>query len=123
SKDVGVPHIRLEPMTREQVLAYVERYIPDHADLIRSVLLHDDRTLSFYRTPYMLRLLVSQVRTVGTVPTGRVDAFAAMVRELLRREILAGNQRLTNPEMIADRDQRQLHDGASDPRWLPERGH
>jgi formylglycine-generating enzyme required for sulfatase activity len=123
SKDVGVPHIRLEPMTREQILAYVELHLSEHSDLVRAALLHDPRTLSFYRTPYMLRLMVNQVRAVGTVPLGRADAFTAMVRELLRREILAGNQRLTNPDLLTDREQRRLRDGVTDPLWLPDHGH
>jgi formylglycine-generating enzyme required for sulfatase activity len=123
SKDVGVPHIRLEPMTSEQVWEYLDLHLPEHADIVRAALLRDNRTLSFYRTPYMLRLLVGQVRAVGTVPVGRVDAFTAMVRELLRREILAGNQRLANVELLTDREQRRLRDGVSDPMWLPEHGH
>jgi formylglycine-generating enzyme required for sulfatase activity len=124
SKDVGVPHIRLEPMTADQVLDYIDQHLPEHADLVRQALLRDERTLSLYRTPYMLKLLINQVQAVGTVPIGRTDAFAALVRELLRREILAGNHRLTDPDMLTDREQRRLRDGVrSDPRWLPEHGH
>ncbi|GLZ02500.1 hypothetical protein Acsp02_97510 [Actinoplanes sp. NBRC 103695] len=122
SKDVGVPHIRLEPMTESQVLGYIDLHLPDHAELAREVLLRDPRTLSFYRTPYMLRLLVSQVHAIGTIPVGRTDAFAAMIRELLRREILAGNQRLINTEILTEREQRRLRDGVRDPRWLPNTG-
>lgn len=123
SKDVGVPHIRLEPMSPDQVLEYVRVNLPEHADLVTRVLTRDPRILSFYRTPYMLRLLVGQVRAVGTVPVGRADAFQTMVRELLRREILAGNERLTDPAMLTDREQRQLREHSGDPHWLPERGH
>ncbi|WP_326557041.1 SUMF1/EgtB/PvdO family nonheme iron enzyme [Micromonospora sp. NBC_01796] len=122
SKDVGVPHIRLEPMSPAQVIEYVRVNLPEHAALVTGVLTRDQRILSFYRTPYMLRLLVGQVRAVGTVPVGRADAFQSMVRELLRREILAGNQRLTDPAMLTDREQRQLREHGGDPRWLPERG-
>jgi len=123
SKDVGVPHIRLEPMTRDQVLEYIALHLPEQADLVRDALNRDIRSLSFYRTPYMLRLLVNQVRAVGTVPVGRVDAFAGMVRELLRREILSGNPRTADPELLTDREQRRLRDGVRDPLWLPDRGH
>lgn len=123
SKDVGVPHIRLEPMTRNQVLEYVGLHLPEQADLVHDVLRRDARALSLYRTPYMLRLLVNQVRAVGTVPVGRVDAFAGMVRELLRREILSGNPRTADPDLLTDREQRRLRDGVSDPLWLPNRGH
>jgi formylglycine-generating enzyme required for sulfatase activity len=122
SKDVGVPHIRLEPMSADQVLDYVRINLPEHADLVVDVLTRDRRTLSFYRTPYMLRLLVGQVRAIGTVPVGRADAFQTMVRELLRREILAGNRHLTDPAILTERDQRQLREHTGDPRWLPERG-
>lgn len=123
SKDVGVPHIRLEPMSPEQVLEYVRINLPDQADLVVQVLTRDERVLSFYRTPYMLRLLVGQVRAIGTVPIGRADAFHAMVRELLRREILSGNPRLANPEILTEREQRLLREHGGDPYWLPERGH
>jgi formylglycine-generating enzyme required for sulfatase activity len=123
SKDTGVPHIRLEPMALSQVREFLDLHLPEYAELAWSALQEDDRTLSFYRTPYMLRLLVSQVRAAGLVPVSRVDAFAAMVRELLRREILAGNQRLADTELLSERDQRRLRDGAWDPRWLPEHGH
>jgi formylglycine-generating enzyme required for sulfatase activity len=123
SKDVGVPHIRLEPMTREQVMEYITLHLPKEAELVREVLSRDARALSLYRTPYMLRLLVSQVRAVGSVPLGRVDAFASMVRELLRREILSGNPRTSDPEILTDREQRRLRHGVRDPLWLPERGH
>ncbi|AOR31049.1 hypothetical protein BFF78_08345 [Streptomyces fodineus] len=123
SKDVGVPHIRLEPMTRAQVLEYIALHLPEQADVVHDALNRDPRALSFYRTPYMLRLLVNQVRAVGTVPVGRVDAFAGMVRELLRREILSGNPRTADPELLTDREQRRLRDGVRDPLWLPDRGH
>ncbi|KAF5994169.1 SUMF1/EgtB/PvdO family nonheme iron enzyme [Streptomyces sp. WAC00263] len=123
SKDVGVPHIRLEPMTRDQVLEYVGLHLPEQADLVHDALRQDARALSLYRTPYMLRLLVNQVRAVGTVPVGRVDAFAGMVRELLRREILSGNPRTADPDLLTDREQRRLRDGVRDPLWLPDRGH
>lgn len=123
SKDIGVPHIRVEPMSRKQVLEYIDLHLAERAGRVRAALLHDGRTLSFYRTPYMLRLLVSQVNAVGTVPVGRVDAFTAMVRELLRREILSGNQRLADTQLLTDREQRRLRDGVNDPLWLPDRGH
>ncbi|MFE7133999.1 SUMF1/EgtB/PvdO family nonheme iron enzyme [Streptomyces sp. NPDC057638] len=123
SKDVGVPHIRLEPMTRDQVMEYITLHLPEQAGLVRDALDRDARAPSFYRTPYMLRLLVNQVRAVGTVPVGRVDAFAGMVRELLRREILSGNPRTVDPELLTDREQRRLRDGVRDPLWLPDRGH
>ncbi|MFG1602682.1 SUMF1/EgtB/PvdO family nonheme iron enzyme [Actinoplanes sp. NPDC049265] len=122
TKDVGVPHIRLEPMTQSQVFAYVDLHLPEQTEMVRASLLRDPRTLSFYRTPYMLRLLVSQVRTIGTVPVGRADAFSSMIRELLRREILAANPRLADSELLTEREQRRLRDGVRDPMWLPSGG-
>ncbi|MFI5938317.1 SUMF1/EgtB/PvdO family nonheme iron enzyme [Actinoplanes sp. NPDC051494] len=122
TKDVGVPHIRLAPMSREQVISYLDLHLPEHGELARSTLLRDAHTMSLYRTPYMMRLLVSQVRAIGTVPVGRADAFTTMIRELLRREILAGNQRLADPELLTEREQRRLRDGVKDPLWLPDGG-
>ncbi|MCI4066147.1 SUMF1/EgtB/PvdO family nonheme iron enzyme [Micromonospora sp. R77] len=123
TKDVGVPHIRLEPMTPQQVLQYIHVHLPEWADLVTRALNDDPRLLGLYRTPYMLRLLVAQVRAIGTVPIGRADAFQTMVRELLRREVLAGNQRLTDHAILTEREQRRLRDDSGDPHWLPERGH
>nr|WP_248824923.1 SUMF1/EgtB/PvdO family nonheme iron enzyme [Frankia umida] len=123
TKDVGVPHIRLEPMSRQQALAYIDLHLPGSSAAVRQVLTGDERTLSFYRTPYMLKLLVGQVRAIGTVPVGRADAFTAMIRELLRREIISGNQRVNNPELLTERERRRLRDGVRDPYWLPDSGH
>ncbi|MDH6114323.1 formylglycine-generating enzyme required for sulfatase activity [Kitasatospora sp. MAP12-15] len=123
SKDVGVPHIRLEPMTRDQVFEYLRLRLPEQADLVQQALSRDPRALSLYRNPYMLRLLINRVQAVGTVPIGRTEAFAGMVRELLRREILSGNQHLHDPELLTERERRLLRDGVTDPTWLPDRGH
>lgn len=123
SATIGVPHIRLEPMSRRQVFEYLRLYLPqDQADLVRETLLSNPQSLSLYRTPYMLTLLLQQVRTVGTVPVGRADTFAGMIREVLRREIFAGNPRVTGTELLTDREQRRLRDGVTDPLWLPDRG-
>jgi formylglycine-generating enzyme required for sulfatase activity len=123
SKGVGVPHIRLEPMSSGQVLEYLRLHLPEHAELLQESLARDPRPLALYRKPYMLLLLVQHVRAVGTIPLGRADAFAGMVRELLRREILSGNQHLQDPELLTDREQRRLREGVAHPTWLPDRGH
>lgn len=124
SKDVGIPHIRLEPMSPGQVLEYIGIEAPTSVQMVRATLAQNPSAWSFMRNPYMLRLVTGLIRAEGAVPLGRADIFAGFVRDLLRREIHPENRSLSHVGLLTDRERRRLRDDtfACDPYWLPDRG-
>ena len=85
SKDLPVPQMRIESLADAQVEEFVKLYCPQHGAALWQNLRHTPQ-LELLRSPYYLRLLVTQA-TSGEIPQGRAALFSGFVRHALEREI------------------------------------
>ncbi len=123
SPELRVPQVRVEPMSDEQIRAFLHRYAPDRADMLWAAV-EGSPQLELLRNPYLLALLVEQADAEGELPTGRAALFTAFVRRSLRREIERDHPLFQPGELLDERDYRSA---ISARRWptpwaLPERG-
>lgn len=125
SKEEAIPQIRLEPMSRDQIIDYVEKNAFDQATMILEALDRDPRQLELFRNPLMLKMLIQRVKADGYVPFGRADTFVGFIRHLLHREVLSDNPLLSDGVMLASKEYTQLRTSDASPRErhsLPTRG-
>jgi formylglycine-generating enzyme required for sulfatase activity len=120
SPELRVPQVEVQPMSADQVRAFLRAYAPAHEPVIWADL-DGSPQFTLFQTPYFLRLLCEQVEANRAIPRGRASLFTGFVRQVLQREI---NGDLFQPDtLLSDRDHQQLALG----RWrspfdLPERG-
>jgi formylglycine-generating enzyme required for sulfatase activity len=117
-----VPQIRIERLTDEQVIRFLELYSPAHwRDIWEQ--LDGSPQLALLRSPYFLKLLTDQVEAEGHIPQGRAGLFAGFVRQSLRREIERGNPLFGPGKLLESRDIRRITRWKWKTPWeLPDRG-
>ncbi len=86
SEQVRVPQIEVRPLTPEQIEVFLQAYLGESYHGVWRMITQG-KDVDFYRTPYFLSLLCSQVDDSGEVPKGRAGLFTRYVRNALRREI------------------------------------
>jgi hypothetical protein len=121
SNDLRVPQIEVQPMTADQMRAFLRAYTPGHEARIWSEL-DGSPQFGLFQTPYFLKLLCEQVdATGGEMPKGRAALFTGFVRQALKREI---NGDLFQPgALLAEIDHQKLARGKwRDEFELPDRG-
>ncbi|MFZ4629754.1 MAG: TIR domain-containing protein, partial [Blastocatellia bacterium] len=112
SKGLPVPQVAIQPMTDDQVRAFLKAYLPANHAAIWAQL---DKTpqLDLYRNPYFLTLLVAQVVHTGQIPAGRSALFTAYVRGTLSREIETGGE-IFGLGLLLDHDD---HERSTNNQW------
>ena len=121
SKDLTVPHVRIESLSDAQVEHFLQVYSPHGATLWRH--LKGTPQLDLYRTPIYLKMLVNQADAEGHIPEGRASLFTGFVRQALQRERRAENPHFQPDDLLTQRDCERL----TQHRWkhaydLPGRG-
>ncbi len=121
SKDLTVPHVRIESLSDAQVDQFLQVYSPHGDTLWRH--LKGTPQLDLYRTPIYLKMLVNQADAAGHIPEGRAALFTGFVRQALQRERRAENPRFQPDELLTQFDCERL----TQHRWkhaydLPGRG-
>jgi formylglycine-generating enzyme required for sulfatase activity len=106
SKDLTVPHVRIESLSDAQVEHFLQVYSPHGATLWRH--LKGTPQLDLYRTPIYLKMLVNQADAEGHIPEGRAALFTGFVRQALQRERHADNPRFQLDELLTRRDCERL---------------
>ncbi|MGH9845802.1 MAG: NACHT domain-containing protein, partial [Blastocatellia bacterium] len=119
-KELRVPQVEVQPMSADQVRAFLEAYTPANAERVWREL-DGKPQFGLFQTPYFLKLLCEQVESAGDVPKGRAALFTGYVRQAIGREIEGA---LFQPGALLDeRDHRKLARNAwRDAFDLPERG-
>jgi formylglycine-generating enzyme required for sulfatase activity len=109
SKDLTVPHVRIESLSDTQVEHFLQVYSPHGDTLWRH--LKGTPQLDLYRTPIYLKMLVNQADAEGHIPEGRAALFTGFVRQALQRERHADNPRFQPDDLLTewDCDQLTLH--------------
>jgi predicted NACHT family NTPase len=121
SKELPVPQVRIEPLSNEQVQAFVTVYCPEHGATLWQNL-EGTPQLEVLRSPYYLKLLVAQT-TSGDIPAGRAALFTGFVRQALRREVESDHALFQPGDLLHARDVQRLVQGRTWPPYeLPERG-
>ncbi len=120
--EFSVPQIELQPMTPEQILEFLQAYLPDRAETVW-LALKDTPQMALFSAPFFLRLLVDQVDRAGTIPEGRAALFAGFVRGGIEREIGREHPLFVPGDLLTQRDHQQM----ATRRWetahaLPARG-
>ena len=121
SKDLTVPHVRIESLSDAQVEHFLQVYSPHGDTLWRH--LKGTPQLDLYRTPIYLKMLVNQADAEGHIPEGRAALFTGFVRQALQRERRAENPRFQPDDLLTEWDCERL----TQHRWkdaydLPGRG-
>ncbi len=121
SKDLTVPHVRIESLSDAQVEHFLQVYSRHGATLWRH--LKGTPQLDLYRTPIYLKMLVNQADAEGHIPAGRAALFTGFVRQALQRERKADNPRFQPDNLLTQFD----YDRLTQHRWkhaydLPGRG-
>jgi formylglycine-generating enzyme required for sulfatase activity len=120
SKELRVPLVEVQPMTREQVRDFLRAYLPARHERVWNEI-SGEKYFSFYQTPYFLKLLCDQIDSTGEIPKGRAGLFTGFVRQALSREI--NGELFRADTLLNEKDRQKLSLG----RWrgpsdLPERG-
>ena len=106
SKDLTVPHVRIESLSDAQVEHFLQVYSPHGDTLWRH--LKGTPQLDLYRTPIYLKMLVNQTDAEGHIPEGRAALFTGFVRQALQRERRAENPRFQPDDLLTEWDCDQL---------------
>lgn len=117
-----VPHVRIEPLTDDQIRRFLTLHHPVRAAELWRALAETGR-LDLVRLPYFLKLTLDEVAATGALPAGRAALFTRFVRQALARELTRDNPRLASDHLLTERDRRRVaHDRWPDPHALPEHG-
>jgi formylglycine-generating enzyme required for sulfatase activity len=121
SKELPVPHVRIELLSDKQVKRFLKLYFPKHAASLWKKL-QGTPQLDLFRSPYYLKMLVEQAAD-GEIPQGRSQLFTGFIRQALRREVASDNELFLLDELIQGQDRLRLSHGAWEtPFELPEGG-
>ncbi len=117
-----VPQVQIEPLTDEQVAAFLRLYSPVRGEDIWSAIAGTPQ-LEALRSPFYLALLVDQVEATGDLAEDRAGLFTGFVRQAMRREVERDNPLFALEDLLDSRDVRRIAQW----RWrdayeLPERG-
>jgi formylglycine-generating enzyme required for sulfatase activity/class 3 adenylate cyclase len=117
-----VPQVQIEPLSDEQVRAFLRLYSPVRgADIWTAVA--GTPQLEALRAPFFLALLVDQVEATGELAEDRAGLFTGFVRQALKREVERDNPLFALEELLASRDVRRIAQWQwRDAYELPERG-
>lgn len=117
-----VPQVIIEPLSDDQVRAFLRLYSPMRGDEIWAAIAGTPQ-LEALRAPFFLALLVDQVEATGELAGDRAGLFTGFVRQALRREVERGNPLFAGEDLLDVRDVRQIaHWRWRDAYQLPERG-
>jgi hypothetical protein len=121
SKDLTVPHVRIESLSDPQVQHFLQVYSSHGETLWRH--LKSTPQLDLYRTPIYLKMLVNQADAEGHIPPGRAALFTDFVRQALQRERRAGNPLFQADELLTRLDcERLVQHSWKGAYGLPSRG-
>lgn len=122
SPRLPVPHVRVEPLSDDQVHAFLRAYIPQGAEAIWSELAASPY-LDLLRSPFFLNLLALQASADHRPPLGRAALFTGFLRAALKREMELGNPLFAADAVLTRRDRRRVIHAAWRDAWdLPQRG-
>jgi formylglycine-generating enzyme required for sulfatase activity len=122
SPKLPVPHVRVEPLSDDQVHAFLRAYIPQGAEAIWSDLATSPY-LELLRSPFFLNLLALQASAGHRPLLGRAALFTGFLRAALKREMELGNPLFAADAVLTRRDRRRVIHAAWRDAWdLPERG-
>lgn len=118
-----VPHVQLEPLTDDQVRAFLARYSPGNDAVLWSAMAAH-RALDALRWPFVLRMWVELATETGQLDGGLAAVFTGFVRRALARELERDNPLFAPEALLTARDRQRL---TGTPRWrspweLPEGG-
>ncbi len=121
SPELRVPQIRVEALDDDRMRAFLKAYRPEQAEALWSALEAAD-SLTFFRRPYLLRLLLSESKDPAAPLADRAALFTRIVRRALQRELERGNPDLGPGGLIDQRDCRRILLSAwPGPHALPDR--
>ncbi|MDR4474190.1 MAG: hypothetical protein MRJ92_16600 [Nitrospira sp.] len=129
SPELQVPHVVVERLDPATIRQFLRHYAPENADRLFEAI-QSSNQLELYGTAYFLKMLCDHAGSSGEIPQDRPALFTAFVRELLRREIIGGrNKLLGRPGLLLAEDLARLnvlfeqaHPGWRSAYELPERG-
>lgn len=113
SKALAVPMVQIEPLTNEQIEAFIRAYEPIRWSEIWTAIQGSDQ-LELSRNPYYLRLLIGQVNTIHNALQSRSALFTGFVRSVLTGEIANSNKNLAAGVVLSKTDRLRLVNHA----WL-----
>ena len=117
-----VPQVLIEPLSDDQVCAFLRLYSPMRFDEIWRAIAGTPQ-LEALRAPFFLALVVDQVEATGELAGDRAGLFTGFVRQALRREVERDNPLFAHADLLDSRDVRQIaHWRWRDAYQLPERG-
>ncbi len=113
SRTMRVPQVRLEPLTDDRVVEFLESYAPaTAADLWEQ--LQSTALLEVARWPFILRLVVEQAVETGQLAAGLAELFTTFLRRALVREVQRENPLFGPGPLIDAHDYERL---MSRPDW------
>ena len=121
--DLDVRQVRVQPLTPEQIEAFLRLCAADHADSAWDEIRDDRRLLELYSTPYFLKLLTDQLEYDPRVANERAALFTGFVRRALEREIAGRNPLFMQDGVLDTRDRERINQRTwADAYDLPRRG-
>jgi formylglycine-generating enzyme required for sulfatase activity len=109
----------LEPL---QLIEFLVKKIPDHAERILKELARDSAVMDLYKTPIYLQLLVEQVQARGDIPKNKAELFTRYVQRVLKREHDRHDPLFLPGELLDREDCDMIARGDLGPCELPESG-
>ncbi len=126
SKDAAnVRQVTLKSLNPTQIEAFLQHYVPDHAQATWHSIKDDPKQIDLYSTPYFLKLLSEQVaHQAGRIPNNRAELFSQLLRHAAQREVESEHPVFTQDEaLFTTHDRAQLAElRSSGGCHLPERG-
>ncbi len=126
SKDAAnVRQVTLKSLNPTQIEAFLQHYVPEHAQATWHSIKDDPKQIDLYSTPYFLKLLTEQVtHHDGHIPANRAELFSQLLRHAVQREVESEHPAFTQDEaLFTAHDRAQLAElRGSGGCHLPERG-
>lgn len=86
SATIAVRQVRVEPLSAQQIEAFLHAYLPDTGAQVWKRIAADAQLVDLFTSPFYARQLVDQVAPDGSFPTGAATLITNSVRKALFRE-------------------------------------
>ena len=110
SDHLPIPQVQVDDLDNERVHQFLRMRMPRRGSRIFEAL-QAEGALDLFRIPYLLELLVRQVRSEGDLPSNRAAPFTGFVRQVLQRELQQDNRTFDDPQLLHPRDRLRLVQG------------